>query len=227
VINYLSDDSSAERTAHEVRARGGRVALCQADVACREHRDLLVEHTLETFGRLDLLVNNAGIAPDVRRDLLEVTPESFDRVMDVNLKGAFFLAQRVARVMIAQRRSGLESPMQIVNISSIRAYTVNLTGAEYCISKAGLSMVTKLLAVRLAEHGISVYEIRPALIETDMAIPVKHHYDRLIEQGVMPIARWGQPDDIARAVGCIARGDLPFSTGETIDVDGGFHVRRI
>ncbi|NJN83774.1 MAG: 3-ketoacyl-ACP reductase, partial [Caldilineaceae bacterium] len=182
---------------------------------------------LTPAGRIDLLVNNAGMAPRVRLDLLETTEESYDEVMDVNLKGPFFLSQLVARSMIdLLQRQLIERPM-IVNISSISAYTASPNRGEYCISKAGMSMMTALFAERLAAHGINVYEIRPGVTETDMTSKVKVTYDALIEDGLTPIRRWGQPDDIARAVSAIAQDLLPFSTGEIINVDGGFHLRRL
>jgi NAD(P)-dependent dehydrogenase (short-subunit alcohol dehydrogenase family) len=170
-----------------------------------------------------LLVNNAGIAPSKRADILEASEESFDQLMNVNLKGPYFLTQLVARRMIDQKTAG-----KIINITSVSAYTASTNRGDYCISKAGLSMMTKLYAARLAQHGINVYEIRPGIIETDMTGPVKQKYDKLIfENDLTPIARWGTPLDVARAVVACASGSLPFSTGQVIDVDGGFHLRRL
>jgi NAD(P)-dependent dehydrogenase (short-subunit alcohol dehydrogenase family) len=184
-----------------------------------------VDETYKVFGRVDLLVNNAGIAPSIRADLLEASEESFDRLINTNLKGPYFLTQLVARRMLEMHPIG--SP-RIVNITSISAYAASINRGDYCVAKAGLAMMTQLFAARLAEHGINVYEIRPGIIETDMTGPVKAKYDKLIlQEGITPIRRWGRPDDVARAVVAVARDLLPFSTGEVINVDGGFHLRRL
>ncbi len=182
---------------------------------------------MEKCGRLDLLVNNAGMAPRQRRDLLETTEESYDEVMAVNLKGPFFLTQRVANLMIELLQQGVIEQPKIINIGSMSAYTASVNRGEYCLSKAGLGMMTALFADRLAEYGILVYEVRPGVIATDMTSVVKERYDRLIGEGLTPVRRWGQPGDVAQAVLAIAQGYLPFSTGEVINVDGGFHLRRL
>jgi 3-oxoacyl-[acyl-carrier protein] reductase len=189
----------------------------------------LVEETIKRFGRIDLLVNNAGVAPNVRADILEAGEESFDRMIDINLKGPYFLTQLVARQMIKQAEGAKSeaSSGMIITISSISAYTASINRGDYCIAKAGLGMMTSLYAARLAEYGINVYEIRPGVIATDMTEPVKDKYDKLIAEGLTPIQRWGRPDDIGKAVVAIAAGLLPFSTGEVINVDGGFHLRRL
>jgi NAD(P)-dependent dehydrogenase (short-subunit alcohol dehydrogenase family) len=179
------------------------------------------------FGRLEVLVNNAGIAPHLRADILQGSEESYDQVMNVNLKGPYFLTQAVARWMIRQRQGDGQKWMCIVNISSLSAYAASPSRGEYCLSKAGVSMATKLWSVRLAEHGIGVYEIRPGIIATDMTAPVKERYDKLIAEGLTPIRRWGLAEDVARAAGVCARGELKFSTGEVINVDGGFHLRTL
>ena len=171
--------------------------------------------------RIDVLVNVAGVAPRVRADILEMTEDSYDYVMDINLKGTFFLTQLAANKMKAQ------SAGYICFISSISEYASSVNRGEYCISKAGLSMVTKLFADRLAEYGISVNEVRPGIIATDMTDKVKDKYDALIENGLLPIKRWGQPSDIASAVFTLCSGALPYVTGQAIDVDGGFHIRRL
>jgi NAD(P)-dependent dehydrogenase (short-subunit alcohol dehydrogenase family) len=186
----------------------------------------MIEFTRERYGRLDLLVNNAGVAPLVRADLLETSEESLDRLLSINLKGPFFLTQLAARWMIEQRQAG-GLPAKIITITSISAYTASVNRGDYCISKAGLAMLTPLFATRLAEHGICVYEIRPGVIATDMTGPVQEKYDRLIAEGLTPIARWGRPEDVGRAVVALAQDALPFSTGEVINVDGGFHLRRL
>jgi NAD(P)-dependent dehydrogenase (short-subunit alcohol dehydrogenase family) len=187
----------------------------------------LVDETLRQFGRLDLLVNNAGMAPRQRQDLLEASEASYDEVMTVNLKGPFFLTQRVARVMIEMLQAGQITCPKIINMGSLSTYTSSVNRAEYCLSKAGLGMMTMLFADRLAEYGINVYEVRPGVVETDMTSAVKDKYERLIGEGLMPIRRWGQPDDVAQAVIALAEGYLPYSTGEVINVDGGFHLRRL
>jgi NAD(P)-dependent dehydrogenase (short-subunit alcohol dehydrogenase family) len=236
VINYAANAEAARRTAADclaaARARGKsiRVETCAADISHGPDRTRLIEFARAAFGRLDLLVNNAGVAPKVRADLLDATEESFDRLLQVNLKGPFFLTQLAARWMVEQsRQPGLAGSVRpkIVTISSISAYTASVNRGDYCVSKAALSMLTLLYATRLAEYGINVYEIRPGIIATDMTGPVKEKYDQLIANGLTPLPRWGTPEDVAKAVGAIACDLLPFSTGEVINVDGGFHIRRL
>lgn len=187
------------------------------DISVAAHRQRLIAAS----DQLDVLVNVAGVAPKVRADLLEMTEESYDHVMDINLKGTFFLTQLAANKM-KQQGSGY-----ICNISSMSAYTSSVNRGEYCISKSGLAMVTKLFADRLAEYGISVNEVRPGIIATDMTEKVKEKYDRLIADGLLPIKRWGTPEDVANAVWTLCSGALPYVTGQSIDVDGGFHIRRL
>lgn len=227
VINYNANAAAAEESAAAVRAAGGAASIVQADIGDLDHHQRLVDAALNEFGRLDLLVNNAGVAPKVRADILEAGPESYDFVMDTNLRGPYFLTQRVANALIAQRQAGAGDPLAIVSVSSVSAYTASVNRGDYCLSKAGLSMLTKLYAARLAEHEINVYEIRPGVIATDMTGPVKAKYDQMIADGLTPLQRWGQPHDIGLAVAAIAQGYLPFSTGQVIDVDGGFHLRRL
>ncbi|HTL27699.1 MAG TPA: 3-ketoacyl-ACP reductase [Tepidisphaeraceae bacterium] len=222
-ISYVSNDSAADKTKSEIQSLGRRTVAIKADIAVEGDRQKLLDETTSALGDVHLLVNNAGVAPTQRTDILEATEESFDRLMDTNLKGPYFLTQRVARHMIERKIAG-----KIVNITSVSAYTASTNRGDYCISKAGLSMTTKLFAARLAEHGINVYEIRPGIIETDMTGPLKDKYDKLIfESELTPIHRWGQPQDVARAVVAVAMDLLPFSTGQVIDVDGGFHLRRL
>jgi NAD(P)-dependent dehydrogenase (short-subunit alcohol dehydrogenase family) len=198
----------------------------KADVANLIEGRRLLDRVLETMGRVDLWVNNAGVAPATRVDLLETTPESWDRVLSINLKGPFFLTQAVASAMIDLARTTLAEP-QIVFITSISSRFASISRGEYCISKAGLSMVAQLFAVRLACLGIRVYEVRPGLIDTDMTRTVRASYDEKIAAGISPIRRWGQPADVGRAVAAIATGALPFSTGEVIHVDGGLNLRAL
>lgn len=225
LVNYNANLEAAEETCQIIQAGGGEAISCQADIAHAEHRDLLLDFCMENLGRLDVLVNNAGIAPPVRHDLLDMRPESFDLVVGTNLKAPFFLTQAAAKLMINQLKEKTISSATVVNVSSVSAYAVSTNRGEYCISKAGVSMATALFAVELAQHGIRVYEVRPGVIETDMTAGVKKKYDKLISEGFSPIKRWGKPDDVGKAVAMLARGDLPFSTGEVINIDGGYHLR--
>jgi 3-oxoacyl-[acyl-carrier protein] reductase len=234
-LNYASNHEAAQaavQACHAVSTAAGKTIRCelvQADISLAPDREKLVGSVREHFGRIDLLVNNAGVAPNVRADLLEVGEASFDRLISTNVKGPFFLTQLAAKWMIQQRSS--ENPRlplpKIVIISSISAYAASVNRGDYCVAKAALSMVTPLFAARLAEHGISVFEIRPGIIATDMTAPVREKYDHLISQGLTPIKRWGTPEDVGRAVAAVALDLLPFSTGEILNVDGGFHMRRL
>lgn len=197
----------------------------KGNLADSESRQAYINTALESFGQIDVLVNVAGVAPKFRNDILEMTEESYDFVMNINTKGTLFLTQAVANVM---KNNAGENKGAIVNISSMSAYTSSVSRGEYCISKAGVTMVTTLFADRLAEYGIAVNEIRPGIIATGMTETVKAKYDRLIfEEGILPIKRWGKPEDIARAVLSLVDGSLPYVTGQSIDVDGGFHIRRL
>ena len=221
------DESRAMQTQQEIKELGAECEVLRGDVSSAEDRRSLLALAKSKFGRCDMLVNNAGVAPLKRMDLLEATEESFDRVMGINLKGPYFLTQQVANWMIEQKKTHPERAYRIVNTGSISAYTSSPARGEYCVSKAGISMMTMLYADRLAEYGIGVFEIRPGIIATDMTSVVKDKYDKLIADGLTPIKRWGQPEDIAKAVGAIAEGRLDFSTGQVINVDGGFHLRRL
>jgi NAD(P)-dependent dehydrogenase (short-subunit alcohol dehydrogenase family) len=227
VVNYHQSARAASEVQRLVEADGARALVVQADITDVRDRGRLVATTLEDFGRIDLLVNNAGIAPRARLDILEATEESYDEVMETNLKGPFFLTQRVAREMIALIESGRIERPKIINIGSLSAYTSSTSRPEYCLSKAGVAMMTSLYADRLASEGIAVFEIRPGIINTDMTQSVRTKYDALIAAGLTPLQRWGEPDDVAQAVVAIAEDLLPFSTGEVINVDGGFHLRRL
>lgn len=226
-VNYAGNRAAADECVALVRTAGGDALAIQGDISIAADRERLIRETVEWGGRLDLLVNNAGIAPAVRADLLEAGEESFDRLIAVNLKGPFFLTQLAARQMVGQAPGADGSRGQVVIVSSISAYTASTNRGDYCVAKAGLGMVTKLFATRLAESGIRVYEIRPGVIATDMTGAVKTKYDALIAEGLTPIRRWGLPEDIGRAVAAVARGDLPFSTGEVLNVDGGFHLHTL
>lgn len=227
VVNYVRNDVAANETAEAVRRAGGETLICQADVASADARRRLVSETLARFGRIDILVNNAGVPVAERVDLLDATEESWDRILSTNLKGPYFLTQLVAREMIRLKAVGRIDRPKIINISSVSAYAASTNRGDYCVAKAGMTMMTLLFADRLAEHGIQVFEIRPGVIESDMTEPVQEKYDRLIAEGLTPIRRWGQPADVGKAVAAISEGFLPFSTGEVINVDGGFHMRRL
>ncbi len=232
MINYVSNEAAAEEARVEAQAAGGesaRIGICRADISEPGEHGKLLTAVRDEFGRLDLLVNNAGISSGKRVDLLEASQESFDRLIKVNLKGPYFLSQAVARWMMQQKASGQvpDYSAAIINVTSVSAYAASPERGDYCVSKAGLAMMTKLFALRLAGEGINVYEVRPGVIATDMTAGVKEKYDRMIEEGLTPINRWGTPEDVGRAVAAIATGTFPFSTGEVINVDGGFHLRRL
>ena len=196
-------------------------AYVKGDLSSSEDRDALVS-AAKKKGKISVLVNVAGVAPKVRRDILEMTEESYDFVMGINTKGTLFLTQAVAREMVANGKGG-----SIVNISSCSAYTSSVSRGEYCISKAGVSMVTKLFADRLAVEGITVNEICPGIIRTGMTAAVKEKYDRLIEGGLVPLGRWGEPEDIAKAVVALTDGTFGYTTGQSFILDGGMHIRKL
>lgn len=238
VLNYASNQAAAEKTATDCLAAAQRAgcpiqcAIFQANIALASERAALIQFARSKAPRLTLLVNNAGVAPNVRADILEASEESFDRLIGINVKGPYFLTQLAAKWMIEQDHSAAPiSPAlprpKIITISSISAYTASVNRGDYCVAKAALSMLTPLYAARLAEFGIQVFEIRPGIMATDMTEPVKAKYDQLIDQGLTPIRRWGSPEDVGKAVAAIAMDLLPFSTGEVINVDGGFHMRRL
>jgi len=221
------DEATGQKTQKEIKTLGVECEVLRGDVSNAEDRKKLVDLAKAKFGRCDMLCNNAGVAPTKRIDILEATEQSYDRVMNINLKGPYFFTQLVANWMIEQKKKFPDRPFRIVNTSSMSAYTSSPARGEYCLSKAGISMMTKLYADRLSEFGIGVFEIRPGIIMTDMTVVVKEKYDKLIAEGLTPIKRWGYPEDVAKAVGAIAQGRLDFSTGQVINVDGGFHLRRL
>ena len=233
-INYASKAAAAEECKQlciEAASdpKKAKFETVQADISRPEGRARLIEFIRKTLGWIDVLVNNAGVAPKARADLLEATEDSFDRIIAINLKGPYFLTQAIANYWL----SGLENlptgrpKPRVINISSLSAYAASVNRGDYCVSKAGLSMATQLFATRLAEYGINVYEVRPGIVATDMTAGVQKKYDRMIAGGLTPIARWGTPEDVGRAVAAIAQNIFPFSTGEVINVDGGFHLRRL
>jgi len=233
-INYLSHPDAAEECAalcHQAAPPDSPAAFqtFQADIARSEDRERLLEAVWQKFGWIDLLVNNAGVAPEVRADILNASEESFDRVLSINLKGPYFLTQAAANRWIKNLETIERRPTKpkIVTISSVSAYAASVNRGDYCVAKAGLSMMTALFAVRLAEYGINVFEIRPGIVATDMTSSVKDLYERRISEGLTPIRRWGSPEDVGRAVAAVAEGKFPFSTGEVLNVDGGFHLVRL
>jgi NAD(P)-dependent dehydrogenase (short-subunit alcohol dehydrogenase family) len=225
VINDLVEDDAAAAALAGVRERGANAQFVRGDVSDLDAIPEIAERACTAFGGLECLVNNAGITVKKRGDLLEVTPESYDRVMNVNLRGPFFLTQEIARRMLAAEPG--RHPRSIISLSSANATLVAPDRAEYCLSKTGVSMMTKLYASRLGEASIGVFEIRPGIIRTDMTAVVKEKYDRLIEGGLTPIKRWGEPRDIGRVAVALASGDFHFSTGDAFHVDGGLHIHRL
>jgi 3-oxoacyl-[acyl-carrier protein] reductase len=210
-----------------LRASGAEVLYLRANVADAGDRAAFLEAIRERFGRLDVLVNNAGIAPKVRADILEAGEESFDELIRVNLKGPYFLTQQAARWMLEQRREDPARAQAIINITSVSATVASVNRGDYCLAKAALGMSNRLWAARLAGSGIPVYEVRPGIIKTDMTAGVAGKYDALIANGLVPQERWGLPEDVGKAVAMLARGDLPYSTGQVILVDGGMTLPRL
>ena len=228
-INYAANEAAANECRDLCLAESGgkvRAGIVQGDVSLAADRARIVGFVREQFGRLDLLVNNAGVAPNVRADILDADEASFDRLIAINLKGPYFLTQLAVKLMIESAPLA-DAARAVVNITSISAFAASVNRGDYCISKAGLAMMTQLYAVRLAEFGIGVFEIQPGVIETDMTGPVKAKYDALFAQGLAPINRWGQPDDVGKAVVSVALGHFPYSTGQVFQVDGGFHLRTL
>lgn len=226
-INGVREEFLVSDVLKTLRGSGADILYCQGDVSSSVDRKKVVQKVKDHFGRLHVLVNNAGIAPRERRDILETSEESFDQVLSTNLKGNYFLTQYIANWMIEQKKSDHEFTGSIINISSISATVASINRGEYCISKAGLSMATQLFAVRLGEFDIPVYEVRPGIISTDMTSGVKDKYDKLIEGGLTVQKRWGYPEDVGKVVSALASGSFPYSTGQVIMVDGGLTIPRL
>lgn len=226
-VNDLEAGTALDETARLIEAQGARAATVPGDVGDLASHDAMLDQVTEAFGRHDCLVNNAGVQVKVRGDLLDVSPDSWDRCLDINTRGTFFLTQAFARRLASHPPADDGIHRSIVVISSINAISASINRGEYCISKAGLTMLVRLFAVRLAELGVGVYEIRPGVIETDMTAPAKEAYDEMIEGGLTPIKRWGQPADIARAITTAALGLLPFTVGQALHIDGGLGLRRL
>ncbi len=227
VVNYATRPDAAEEVVAGITARGGHAIAVGADIGRRDDRHKLIETTREQLGRIDVLVNNAGITSQGRHDLLEATEDGWDRVFDTNLKGPFFLSQRVAAIMIDLIAAGTITGGKLINITSISAYAVSTNRADYCMTKAAMQTMTQLFAARLAEEKIGVFEICPGIIQSDMTAPVREKYEQRIQDGLSPIRRWGQTQDVAKAVRAIVDGYFPFSTGERFNIDGGFHIRTL
>ena len=223
IVNSFRSCDAADATVSEIVSAGGQAVAIQSDIGDPGAPQTLTRAALEHFGPPSVLINNAGITSQGRLDILEASVESWDRVFDTNLKGAFFCAQATANLMIEH---GVK-PGYIINVNSISSYAVSTNRADYCIAKSGMHMMTKLFATRLADENVLVYEVCPGVIESDMTAPVKQKYDSLIEDGLSPIRRWGTGDDVAGAVSMLVSGALPFTTGERINIDGGFHIRRL
>ncbi|MEI8242319.1 MAG: 3-ketoacyl-ACP reductase [bacterium] len=220
-------EPAAQDAVAALRSTGRDVRYVQADISIPADRARLLEEMKRHFGMLNVLVNNAGVAPLERRDILEATEESFERLIRINLQGPYFLTQAAANWMIRQQKADRAFAGCIINISSISATVASVNRGDYCITKAGISMATRLFAARLGEFNIPVYEIRPGIIQTDMTAAVTAKYDKLISEGLLLQKRWGTPDDVGRAAALLARGDLPYSTGQVIMVDGGHAVQRL
>jgi len=226
-INGRRDADAVASVVAELEGQGTKVVYCQADVADAADRQHMLDQIRDAFGRLDVLVNNAGVAPNERADILDATEASFERLLRINLQGPYFLTQEVANWMVAQRQADNEFTGVVVNISSVSAELASVNRGDYCISKAGVSMATKLWAVRLAEFGISVYEVRPGIFRTDMTDAVEEKYDRLLADGLTLDNRWGDPTELGRAVALLAGGRLSYATGNVLTIDGGMTVPRL
>jgi len=226
-INGRRDASDVAAVVQQLQGQGADVIYCQADVAHAVSRQQMIDQIRGAFGRLDVLVNNAGVAPNERADILEASEESFQRLIEINLQGPYFLTQQVARWMIEQRQAGDNFAGVIVNVSSVSAELASINRGDYCISKAGVSMATKLWAMRLAEFGIQVYEVRPGVFRTDMTDAVQQKYDQLLAGGLTLDPRWGDPAELGRAVAMLASGQLSYATGNVLHIDGGMTLPRL
>ena len=226
-INGQRDESAVSEALAQLRSHGTEVLYCQGDISDTADRQKILDQIKKKFGQLNVLVNNAGVAPNVRADILEASEESYDRVMRINLKGPYFLTQAVANWMIAEKEKDSAFDACIVNVSSISAIVASPSRGEYCLSKAGMSMSTLLWAVRLGEYDIPVYEVRPGVTKTDMTSAVEEKYNKLIDEGLCVQKRWGYPEDTGKVIAAMVRGDMPYSTGQVVNVDGGLMLHRL
>lgn len=227
VLNGMRPEDNIAAVLEQLKSQNIGVKYVQGNVADREVRDRLVSTAVEEFGHLNFLINNAGVAPLERNDILDMTEESYDRVMDINLKSAVFLSQLAAKAMIESRSRLPKLNASIINISSVSATMISINRGEYCMSKAGMGMMTQLFATRLGQEDIAVYEVRPGVIETDMTSGVKEKYDKLIEEGLFVTPRWGYAEDVGKAVLALVKGDFAYSTGQVVMVDGGLSLGRL
>lgn len=226
-LNGVRPEDQVTEVLDEFRSAGQRAIYCQGDVGNADDRAAMIEKIRSQLGRLDVLVNNAGITSPGRKDLLEADEESFDRVVATNLKGPYFLTQLAARWMVEQRESGLDFSPCVINVSSISAEFVSTNRGDYCLTKAATGMATKLWAARLAEFGIRVYEVQPGVIRSDMTSGVTEKYDRLIADGLTLERRWGEPSDVGRAITALVREDIPYATGQVLYIDGGMRIHQL
>lgn len=226
-INGMRDESALAEPIGALRALGADVVYCQGDIGSADARASMLAKIKNHYGKLNVLVNNAGVAPKERKDILEASEESFDHVVGTNVKGPYFLSQAAANWMVEQKAANADEFFSIINVGSISATVVSVNRGEYCVSKAGIAMMSQLFAARLGEYGIPVYEIRPGVIKTDMTSGVTGKYDALIEDGLCVTKRWGFPEDIGKAVGSLATGNFPYSTGQVIMIDGGLTMPRL
>jgi NAD(P)-dependent dehydrogenase (short-subunit alcohol dehydrogenase family) len=226
-INGRRPQADVAEAIVELESLGAKTLYCQADIGELTEHTRMLDAIRDRFGRLDVLVNNAGVAPQVRGDLLDATPESFDRLIRINLRGPYFLTQAAAKWMVEQRLADSDFQAAIVNVSSVSATEASVNRGDYCISKAGVAMATQLWAARLGEYGIPVFEVRPGIIRTDMTAGVADKYDKLLAEGLTVEPRWGTPDDIGRAVAVLATGQLTYATGAVLPIDGGLTLRRL
>jgi NAD(P)-dependent dehydrogenase (short-subunit alcohol dehydrogenase family) len=227
VLNGVREEEEVETQLEDLRSMSVEVCYVKGNIALEADRQEIVKKVKARFGKLNVLVNNAGVAPKVRADILEVTPEDFDELMAINLRGTFFLTQSLAQWMLEQKQKNPSDSFSIIHITSVSASMASINRAAYCISKAGLSMFTKLMAVRMAEKNIPVYEVRPGVIATDMTEKVKSAYQERIQNGLTLEKRMGLPEDVGKVVAALAKGDLPYATGQVITVDGGLTVERL
>jgi NAD(P)-dependent dehydrogenase (short-subunit alcohol dehydrogenase family) len=226
-LNGVRDESSVKAVLDDLVKKGVEVIYCQGNIGNSQDRETIIKSVKEKYGQLNVLVNNAGIAPRERKDILETSESSYNEVMEINLRGPYFLTQAVANWLIDQKKENPEFRSSIINVSSVSATVASVNRGEYCISKAGISMMTQLFAVRMGEFNIPVFEVRPGLIQTDMTSGVKGKYDTLLEKGLCVFSRWGTPNDVGKAVAVLAEGDMPYSTGQVIMIDGGMTIQRL
>jgi len=226
-INGVRNENLLAEALSGLKAYGVQVIYVQGDVSLKNDRDRMINQVISHYGQLNILVNNAGIAPRERKDILEATEESFDQVLNVNLKGPYFLTQQVANHMVGIKKKEPSQFCCIINVSSVSASVVSINRGEYCISKAGIAMATKLWAVRLGEFDIPVYEIQPGVIHTDMTAGVQEKYDQLFQQGLAVQQRWGTPEDVGKVAAAMCLGNMPYSTGQVVMVDGGMTIQRL